>query len=100
MVYSNSTFVRHPDQIGCGEVFAILTPVSTTIPGDERSKTNPGHGYPEHMVQSWDIEVFDSEEDWKADIIRRTGLTFGSPFKAVRMTSPTITTKIEVEVKI
>jgi hypothetical protein len=27
--------------------FAILRTTSVTIPGDERSRTNPGHGYPE-----------------------------------------------------
>ncbi len=28
--------------------FAALVFESITIPGDERSRTNPGHGYPEH----------------------------------------------------
>lgn len=29
-----------------------------TIPGDERSRTNPGHGYPEHT------RTFDTFEHW------------------------------------
>lgn len=28
----------------------IFDSESMTIPGDERSRTNPGHGYPEHTV--------------------------------------------------
>lgn len=44
------TRVTSPDQVPEGPHFALLiyTSESVTIPGDERSRTNPGHGYPEH----------------------------------------------------
>ena len=35
-----------PDEIPQGEHWAILTRVYVCIPGDQRSRTNPGHGYP------------------------------------------------------
>lgn len=37
-----------------GEHWAIIQDHRVTIPGDERSRTNPGHGYPEF------IETFQS----------------------------------------
>lgn len=42
--------------------FAILTEISITIPGDERSRTNPGHGYPEHTENYFEIEIVDEKE--------------------------------------
>lgn len=46
---------------------------SITIPGDERSQTNPGHGYPEHSVSKVDYVWYalEDEEFWKADILER-----------------------------
>jgi hypothetical protein len=40
---------------------------SYTVPGDERSRTNPGHGYPEHTVTTDKVEMtaFTSESEWK-----------------------------------
>jgi hypothetical protein len=66
------TFIHKIDDIMLRhEVYAILTPTSTLIPGDERSRTNPGHGYPEHLVENWDIEIFLNKEDWEKEAKRR-----------------------------
>lgn len=40
----------------------VLVDGSITIPGDERSRTNPGHGYPEHTKHFVKLEVFDDIE--------------------------------------
>ena len=42
--------------------FGILEKMTRTIPGDERSKTNPGHGYPEHTERMTVLHEFDDEE--------------------------------------
>jgi len=42
--------------------FAIITRTSHTIPGDERSRTNPGHGYPEHTVDSIEMTEFPTRD--------------------------------------
>lgn len=84
------------------EFYAILTPESTTIPGDERSRTNPGHGYPEHTVYSWNMEVFTNEEDWKAKIIELStpGRYYHKrEFRAIKCVSAKIETSIKVDVK-
>lgn len=77
------------------EFYAILTPTSVTIPADERSKTHPGHGYPEHSVNSWDIEVFNNKEDWQNEVIKLTNRK--DNFKAVTMKPAKISTTVNVE---
>ena len=39
-------FVNKPSDIPKEDHFAIIDSNSVYIPGDERSRTNPGHGYP------------------------------------------------------
>ena len=64
--------------------FAILTPRSVFIPGDERSRTNPGHGYPEHTEQSWDIEVYEKQSDWETKV-KELALRKDRNFQAVKV---------------
>jgi hypothetical protein len=75
-------FPKTVDQLPTGEFHAILTPVSVTIPGDERSRQAPGHGYPEHTISHWEMEVFPGEEEWRAEILLRDGRPY-ERFKAV-----------------
>lgn len=97
----NKKYAFLVEDIPDSEFYAILKPKSTLIPGDERSRTNPGHGYPERTEQSWDIEVFLDEEDWKKEIIRLSNQTgyIKEKFKAIRATSPKITTETKVEIQ-
>lgn len=44
---------------------AVLEFSSITIPGDARSRSAPGHGYPEHSVTNIQYIVFDNEQAWK-----------------------------------
>jgi len=52
------------------EALLLLTNSSIHIPGDKRSKTNPGHGYPAHDVKYMTIEVHDSESSLEQSILR------------------------------
>ena len=80
--------------------YAILEQRSISIPGDERSRTNPGHGYPASTEQVWDYIVFKDRESWEAEIKRRHGLVFGNKdFLAISTTPATISTTIHVDVK-
>lgn len=63
-VYNDSTF---PTQ----EHYLILEYSSVFIPGDERSRTNPGHGYPEHSEDVVQYHVFFDKEEWEWEIQRR-----------------------------
>jgi hypothetical protein len=50
--------------------YAIITSDSIMIPGDERSRTNPGHGYPEHTVESISYMTFKDQDDLLAYLQR------------------------------
>lgn len=38
----------------------VVTENSVLVPGDERSRTAPGHGYPEHREYYKNVQCFDS----------------------------------------
>lgn len=52
--------VKKPSDVPVGYHFAVIiyNTTSVYIEGDERSRTNPGHGYPAHT------ETYDSFEHW------------------------------------
>ena len=80
------------------EFYAILYPESTTVPGDERSRTNPGHGYHEHTVDNWRMEVYPTREEWEAEILKESNSKFGRrKFKAIRAIPAKITTTVKVD---
>ena len=76
--------------------WVILTPKSTYIPGDERSRTNPGHGYPAHTEYSLYHQVFLSEEEWVAEIKKLSGRK--SPFRAMKVEPAKVSVSVEVSV--
>lgn len=80
--------------------YAILSSKSTYIPGDERSRTHPGHGYPESTEYSWDYIVFPDRATWESEVKKRTSSVFGSKdFVAISATPAIISTTIQVDVK-
>ena len=61
-------WVHSPEDLPPGEHYVILTFGTITIPGDERSRTHPGHGYPESTETTIECVVYATEEGWKAEI--------------------------------
>ncbi len=87
-------------QIPTGPHYAILTESSITIPGDERSRTNPGHGYPEHSVSYINYEAFTDEAKWKERIEYLTFSAYGKQnFRAIMVHPAAIKTTVQVETK-
>jgi len=81
-----------------GPHYAILEKRSISIPGDERSRTHPGHGYPASTEEVWDYIVFPTREEWVAEVKKRAGQVFGSKdYVAISATPATITTTVSVE---
>jgi hypothetical protein len=64
-------FVHSSAQMPKGEHWAILEFGSIHIPGDERSRQAPGHGYPEHSEPTIGYEAFDSEAEMRSVMERR-----------------------------
>jgi len=59
--------VKSPPENG-GHVLMVFKTTSVYIPGDERSRTHPGHGYPERteMHDTFEIYLFEDKEKWAA----------------------------------
>jgi len=61
-------YVNQLSDVPIGSHFAILRFKRTYIPGDERSRTHPGHGYPAHTETSVTYQVFVDEIEWRNEI--------------------------------
>ena len=48
--------------------WAVVSFGSTYTPGDARSLTNPGHGYPASYDPTSYFDAFDNEDEWKETI--------------------------------
>lgn len=62
---------NHKSNVPKEDHFAILTFSTITIPGDERSRTNPGHGYPESTESVVKYTAYLDEAEWKAAIFEK-----------------------------
>jgi hypothetical protein len=78
--------------------FVIMSGTSVTIPGDERSRTNPGHGYPESTNHYLDYEAYLTEEKWKEQIAYL--VKEHRRFKAFKVFPAEIKTEVNVEIKV
>lgn len=61
--------------------YAILTFSTVYIPGDERSRTNPGHGYPASTETTSALYVCKDEEEWLSEIEKRGKYDYVIPMK-------------------
>lgn len=57
------------------EHYAIFVFGSITIPGDERSRQAPGHGYPEHQQSTIDYLVFADREEMEKWVDKQSPYT-------------------------
>lgn len=78
--------------------YAIIEKTSTYVPGDERSRTHPGHGYPEHTVSHLEFREFDSEDDLVRHLAS-LGRYSTKPYKIIRYEELELETTIEVKLK-
>lgn len=81
--------------------FAIATSEGVHIPGDERSRSAPGHGYPSHTDYYTKLQVFSDEAEWKEAIKKLMVPQFGSrkDFRAFIMEPVTVDAEITVNIK-
>jgi hypothetical protein len=82
--------------------WAILTFSQTQVEGDERSRTNPGHGYPAHTVNTVEYAAFANEENWKAEVSELENPKYGSKsvYHAMYVIPATVTKTVNVEINI
>lgn len=77
--------------------WAIISTTSVSIPGDERSRTNPGHGYPASTESFITYHVFTSKAEWENEVAKLTLRKYGPAFKAVKVEVASVEVNIRVD---
>lgn len=75
---TKSRWVRSTSEVPRQEHWAILTNDKVTVPGDERSRTSPGHGYPESTTRFVTYKAFFNEEEFLHEIHQDLSRVFGN----------------------
>jgi hypothetical protein len=78
------------------DFYAVFVKRSFHVPGDERSRQAPGHGYPEHTETVTDVIEFltlDALKEWIAKNSR-----YGTQFRAVQCSPLTVHMPVVIEV--
>lgn len=71
--YDGHMWVHNPKDVPEeGIQYAIVEFSSIFIPGDERSRTNPGHGYGDRSEGKIDFILFENRTLWETEIAKRT----------------------------
>jgi hypothetical protein len=92
-------YCSHTSDIPTEDHYAIVCFVSITTPGDERSRTNPGHGYPEHTDNYATYIAFADHEEWEKEINQRLTSTYGNKdFVAMKVSRAIIETSHTVKI--
>lgn len=91
---------RHAD-LPPGDHHCIIKFSTVYIPGDERSRTNPGRGYPESTETTITCAVYPTREAWLAEIERLTARQSwgGRDWVALVAHVPAVTTSVKVDVR-
>ena len=68
--------------------------------GDERSRTNPGHGYPAHTETVTSFKEFEDREKWEKEINDLANPKYGSPkkFRAITFEEVEITKEVKINI--
>ena len=75
-------------------IYIIITYGTFYVDGDERSRTNPGHGYPAHTVDTQSVTEYTDEDKWVQAIQYYTKIQ--KKFKAGTFYPAKITTEIKI----
>jgi hypothetical protein len=81
--------------------FAIVTTETIYIPGDQRSRDYPGHGYPESNETVVKYKAFLKKSDWESEIQAMETVTYGKKnYVALEVYPATIDVKVNVNVRV
>lgn len=85
---------KAPSDIPSGHHYAILVfkSQSVFIPGDERSRTHPGHGYPERTenYDTFEYHFTEDKEEWVNEIqtrerVNRVSVNYRQQYAAIEV---------------
>jgi len=81
-------------------MYAAFIEDSYTVPGDERSRTHPGHGYPEHTVSCTKVREFQNEAEMREFVERQEkSNVYSKQYRIVKYVPLTVKTTVTVEVQ-
>ena len=80
-----------------GETYLLVEDASVHIPGDERSRTNPGHGYPAHSVDYVRTLIFYTLEDLKKFLCAKSSVDT-SKFRVYKMNRISVNSRVVVDI--
>lgn len=90
------THVTTPPDVPAGEHWAIIGGGSIYVPGDVRSITAPGHGYPAHNEPVITYLAFTDEAEFKTELAKQ--LSEKRPVRGIHVTGEQYHLKTSVEV--
>ena len=92
-------YCHQEEDVPKGAHFAILFFRTVYIPGDERSQTHPGHGYPASNESVCDYVAYDNRDEWEAEIRRLASPSLGRTRHVPLVVQvPKVETKVQVSV--
>lgn len=96
-------YVSDKSKVPTSDHYAIITFETIHVPGDERSRTNPGHGYPAHTESVVNYQAFTNRAEWESAVAAKKAPKFGPAqdnFIAVfvKQAKIEIITKVSIEV--
>lgn len=80
-------------------MFIVLETDSYHVDGDERSRTNPGHGYPAHTVEYIKAHEIPSEAELMKWIESHNKYAFHSPYRVFKCEEVEIQQNISIKIK-
>jgi hypothetical protein len=79
--------------------WAIISPVAIFVPGDQRSRDAPGHGYPEHYEEAISYDAYTDIAKWQSKIDRLIRQGKSGQFLAIQAIPQVVHIKMEVTAK-
>jgi hypothetical protein len=94
-------YVHNKSDMPTGHHFAIIEFTKVYVPGDERSRTNPGHGYPSHTESVVNYRAFTDRGEWEKEISKMMDSRYTRrEFIAVKVTPAEIETKHSIKISV
>jgi hypothetical protein len=92
-------FVDSKEDMPKVEHWAIFRFESISIPGDERSRQAPGHGYPAHNEAVVKYEAYFDKAEWEAALLAIESTAFSKPsYMAARIIPANVQVKLKIDV--
>ena len=94
-------YVSEKSHLPPGDHYVIMQFSSIYVPGDERSRTNPGHGYPGRSEPIVQYISFTDKDEWEKEIRGLVEATYGKKeFVALYVKRATISTEVKVGIEV